>query len=61
MALGGTEACVLQHRSDQLVVESKHFVKQLTVFDVVALLVSVVGQSSVHQLVLFHSFENQEI
>lgn len=39
--LGGLEICGFENRANQFVVESEHFVQQLTVLDVIALLVSV--------------------
>ena len=61
MGLGGRESCSLKDRADQFVVEAEHLIEQLTVFYVVALLISVELHRVSHQLLFGNIFEDKEV
>ena len=58
MRLGGRETSRLQHRPDQLVVETEHSVQELAVIDVVRLLVTVELHGIGNHLLLGNVFEH---
>jgi len=59
--LSGSEPSCLDHRSDQFIIESEHLVEQLTVLDVVTLLVTVELHGVCYHLLLAYIFKNQEL
>ena len=52
---------LLQYRPAKLIVESDHFVKQLRVLNVIALLIAVVGQTASHHLLVCDVLEVQKL
>lgn len=61
VALSGRKTVVFEHRSDELVVEPEHLVEELTVLDVVALLVPIELHVVRHHLLLGDVLEHQRI
>jgi len=61
MGLGGCEACSLKNRTDQLVVETQHLVKEFAVFYMIALLITIELHSICDQLLLCDVLENKEV
>ena len=61
MRVSGGEAVLLQNRAAQFVVEADHLVQQLRIFDMVALLVAVIGQRSRDHLLVRDVLEVLEL
>lgn len=59
--LGRGKSCRLEHRPDQFVIESQHLEEKLTVFNMVALLVTIELHRVRHHLLLRDVFEDQEL
>lgn len=60
MALGGCKAVVLEHRPDELIVKTQHLVKQLTIFNMITLLISVKLHGVGYHLFFSDVLEKQE-
>lgn len=55
------KSVLLQHRPTQLVVKANHFVEKLRIFDVVRLLVAIVGERPTHHLLVRDVLEVQKV
>ena len=61
MRLGRRESSGLEHRPDQFVIESWHFVQELAILDMVTLLVAIKLHITRYHLLFCDIFENQEV
>lgn len=59
--LGSGETCCFEHRSDQLIVKTEHFIQELAVLNMIGLLVTVELHSVRYHLLLRNVFEHQEV
>jgi len=59
--LGGCEPSSFKHRSNELVVKSEHLIQQLTVLNMVTLLVTIELHVVGHHLFFRDIFEHKEV
>jgi hypothetical protein len=61
MGLCWSKACSFDHGSDELIIKSNHLVEELTIFNMVAFLVSIELHSISHHLLLSDGFKNKKL